>query len=450
MIKKTMVFVIGCLMMIHSAFSQIYVNSTQENSSLGAGLGMAWIDEQPYYVISIQPDINIGKFGLGLGINLLYDKNEGKIRSEDWNSGYDFFRILRYFRYQHKGETLYGRIGALDNERIGHGFILNHYTNQIDYDERKIGLVLDVDLGYLGFESLTNNIGRFEVIGGRGYIRPLYGSRIPVLKHFAVGGSYVTDIDPDSWTKSKDNVSVWSVDIELPFIKTDRLLMMFYGDHAKIQKYGSGQTIGFNTTFNTASRHLSLEFNVERRFLGREFIANYFGPFYEILRYTTVGELIEFYEAQGGDPLGIPPDLQNIISPIRISQEMLLPMMGEKRKGWSVSLVAELFQLIRGMVAYQKMDEYEESGMLHMGAGLSPSIPFLYMEATYDKRNIRNWKDLRTLDYRSTTRAGIGLKLKTSFVLSMDYIWSYQWDGRLEQYRPQERFQPTLSYQYTF
>lgn len=450
MMKRMISLSICCLMIVTSVFSQVFYSSTSENNSLGAGLGMAWIDEQPYYVISIRPDISIGKFGLGLGINLLYDTKKGKIRTEDWNSGYDFLRILRYFRYQRKGDRLYWRIGALDNARIGHGFILNHYNNQIYYDERKIGLILDVDLGYLGLESLTNNLGRFEVIGGRGYVRPLYATRIPVLKHLAFGGSYVTDIDPDSWTKSDDDVAIWGADVEIPFIKSETLQMMFYGDHAKIQDYGSGQTIGFNTQLSTWSENFNLELNVERRFLGKEFIANYFGPFYEILRYTTAGELIEFYESQGGDSLGIPPEFLNIISPIQINQEMLLPMMAEKRKAWYVSMVAELFQLIRGVVAYQRIDEYEDSGILHMGAGLSPSIPFLYLEATYDKRNIRSWKDLRTLDYRSSTRVGVGIRMKTSFILSMDYIWSYQWDGSVEQYRPQERLQPVLSYQYTF
>ena len=448
--KNKIVLVIFLFFMIASLFSQEYGYNPSGTSVLGAGVGMAWIDEQPYYVISIQPDISIGRFGVGLGIQLLYDAHSGRIRTKDWNAGYDFFRIVRYFRYQRKGDALYWRMGALDNERIGHGFILNHYNNQIHYDERKIGLVLDADFGHFGFESLTNNTGRFEVIGGRGYIRPLYSSTIPVLKSLAFGGSVVTDIDPDSWKKSKDDISVWGVDVEMPFIKSKILQMMIYADYAKIKNHGSGQTIGFNTVLNMLSGHLNIEFDVERRFLGTEFIANYFGPFYEIFRHTTAGELIEFYESMGGDSLGIPPEFLGFISPIPVSQEMLLPMMTEKRKGWYVSLTAELFQLIRGVATYQRIDEYETSGILHLGGGLSPSIPFLYLETTYDKRNIRNWGDLRTLDYRSTARVSMGLKMKSALMLSMDYIWSYQWDETVEQYKPQERFQPTLTYRYTF
>ncbi|MCJ7811788.1 hypothetical protein MUP95_00505 [bacterium] len=105
--KNKIMLVIFLFFMIASLFSQEYGYNPSGTSVLGAGVGMAWIDEQPYYVISIQPDISIGRFGVGLGIQLLYDAHSGRIRTKDWNAGYDFFRIVRYFRYQRKGDALY-------------------------------------------------------------------------------------------------------------------------------------------------------------------------------------------------------------------------------------------------------------------------------------------------------------------------------------------------------
>ena len=447
---KKKIFIAVFSLLTGSLFAQWSGYYITKGSELDAGLGMTWIDNQAYYTISFNPDISIGKFGIGLGINLLYNVNTGKLRSSDWNSGYDYARIIRYLRYGHKGDKVYSRIGALDAARIGHGFILNFYNNQLNYDERKIGLSLDVDLGSFGFESLTNNLGRLEVIGGRGYFRPIYGSQIPVLRNFAIGASYVTDLDPDSWRKTKDGVSVWGADIELPLIKSDILKMLLYADYAKIHGYGSGKTIGFGTDFNALSGFLRLGFNVERRFMGKEFIAPYFGPFYEILRHTTLGELIEFYQSLGGDSLGIPQEFLNIVGSIPVNKKMLLPMMIEKRYGWYASLYVDILHLVKGLGSFQMMDNQKNGGILHLGARSSDSIPFVSLEATYDKWGIGNFRDIWTLNYQSLARVGVGYKIKPYLLLYLDYLWTFQWDENLKRYKPQERFQPRLAFRYNF
>ena len=456
-------------------FSQWFGYYPYEGSALDAGLGMTWIDNQTYYTISFHPDIGFGKFGIGLGINLLYNADTGHIRSQDWNSKYDYARILRYLRYGHKGDRLYSRIGALDAERIGHGFIMNFYNNQLNYEERKLGLTLDADLGYFGFESLTNNLGRLEVLAGRGYFRPLYGSQIPVLKNFAVGVSYVTDLDPDSWRKTKDGIAEWGADVEFPLVKSKLLSTLLYADYAKILDYGSGQTVGLRTDFNPLANVLQCGFAVERRFLGKEFVASYFGPFYEILRQTTVGEVWKFYESIGGKPsnylaevlnayfksLGydvtlLPEDVDELlpyISDWRVNKEMLLPMMTEKRSGWYAELYLDFLRIVRVMGSYQMVDKQDNSGMLHLGAGLSPSIPFLALEASYDKWGIGSFKDMRKLDYRSVARIGIGYKITPYLLFYLDYLWYQEWNDELGDYgmyQPRERFQPRLAYRYNF
>jgi hypothetical protein len=441
-----MVLILASAGLTFGQWSGYYVTDTSE---LDGGLGMSWIDNQAY-TISFQPDISIGNFGIGLGINLLYNTETGKIRSQDWDTGYDFARIIRYLRYGHKGDNFYARVGALDAARIGHGFILNFYNNQLNYDERKLGLIFDADFGYFGFESLTNNLGRFEVIGGRIYLRPLHGIEIPVLRNLGLGVSYITDVDPDSWRDTKDGISVWGADIELPLLKSEALNVMLYADHAKIVDYGSGQAVGFQTDLSTLGGFLGLTINIEKRFLGTEFIPTYFGPFYELLRYTTIGTLIEFYESMGGDSLGIPASLFPLISNIPVNQKMLLPMMTEKRNGWYAALDLDFFHLIRARGSFQRVDDQPNSGMLHLAAGLSKSIPFVDVEASYDKRGIETLKDVRTLDNRSVARVGVGYKFKPYLLLYMDYIWNFMYNEDTGQYEPQERFQPRLAFRYAF
>jgi hypothetical protein len=429
-------------------------------SELDGGVGMTWIDNQAYYSISFQPDLSFGKFGVGLNLNLLYNANNGKFYSEDWKNRRtgktDYTRIVRYLRYGHKGESVYSRIGALDAERLGHGFILNFYNNQIEYQNRKIGFALDVDFGIVGFESMTNSLGRLEVIGGRAYVRPLWTSQIPILKRLAFGASVVSDTDPDSQRGTKDDkTSVWGIDVELPLLKSEMLTMMVYADHAKIQDYGSGQTVGFRTDLNALWGFLGLSFNVERRFMGEKFIAPYFGPFYEVLRYTTVGEVVDFYKSIGGVESAIPPDVEALIDStplanIPVGQKMLLPMMNEKRNAWYGALDLNFFKLVHAIGSFQKVDKYGNSGELHFGAGLAPEVPLVTAEATYDKRGIGTFKDISTLDFRSVARVGVGYKVKPYLLVYMDYIWNFVWDAEKQQYKPQERFQPRLAFRYPF
>ena len=151
------------------------------------------------------------------------------------------------------------------------------------------------------------------------------------MKNLAFGVSYVTDIDPDSSRTTNDEVAVWGADIELPLIKSKIFNMTLYTDHARIIHYGSGQTVGLSTDFIPIRDLLECKITIEKRFLGKEFIPGYFGPFYEILRNTTTAELIDFYYSQGGDSLGIPDKYRPILSTQSVSKHDLLSMMNTNK-----------------------------------------------------------------------------------------------------------------------
>ena len=449
--KKIALIVFLCMLFWSVGSAQWYgYYPTGDTNELDGGIGITWIDNQAYYQISFQPDISIGKFGIGLGLNLLYNVNTGKIRSQDWDTKADYARIIRYLRYGYKGDSFYARVGAINAGTLGHGLIMNYYNNQINYDMRKLGMAFDLDLGVFGFETFTNNLGRFEVVGGRAFVRPLYKSNMFMIKNLAFGGTYVTDLDPDSWKASDDKISEWGVDVELPIIKTKYFNLITYFDHAQINNFGSGQSYGFKAEVNKMESIFDFEFVFERRNLGKQFISNYFGPFYEILRNTTLGELIEYYESLGGDVSSIPEEYKDAIYEIPVTKQMLLPMMSEKRKGWFGGLRVNFLRLVTAVGTYQKIDGQDDSGLMHMGAALSRSIPFISLEATYDKWGVNSVKDAMTLDYRSVARFGVGYKIKPYLLLYMDYIWNFKLNNETGRYEPQERFQPRLAFRYNF
>ncbi|HDQ45116.1 MAG TPA: hypothetical protein ENN17_06430 [bacterium] len=467
--KRAAVVILFLAAGMQAGLSQWSGYTATQGSALDGGLGMTWIDEDPYFNISFQPDLAIGKFGIGLNINLLYNTKTGKFRSQDWDSKYDYARIIRYLRYGRKNDPVYGQIGALDAARIGHGFILNYYNNQAIYDERKIGLSFDVDFGLFGFETMTNNLGRMEVLGMRGYVRPIYKRPVPVLRNLAFGASYVTDVDPDGNRNTDDGIAFWGVDVELPLIRSDLLKVKLFADHAAIvnppsetdmigfivpdpphmegrgkKGSGSGRTVGLLSDFHLFS-FLNMTAQFERRWLGQGFIPNYFGPLYEIMRHTTVGELAGYYESLGGDLAAIIPYLP-LVKNDPVNQKMLLPLMTGKRTGWFGGLNLDFLRLIQVIGSFQMIDQNPGSGVLNCGAGLSQEIPLISLEASYTKIGVEKLKDIRTLDSRSVARVGLGYKIKPYLLLYVDYIWTFQWDDEAGSYKPQERIQPRLAF----
>jgi len=465
-----------CLMSVISlVYGQWSGYMATGESELDGGIGMTWIDEQPYYNISFQPDIGIGNFGIGLNVDLLINTDTGKIRSVDWDEDYDYARIIRYLRWGHKGDKVYAKVGALDAARIGHGFIMNFYNNQINYDQRKLGLSFDVDFGMGGFETMTNNLGRLQVIGGRAYIRPMYSKTIPVLRNLGFGASYVTDVDLKDAFGEDESIGVWGIDVDLPLLKTDMLHLLLYADHASIidpqsqedmihsineladpdpsvadgldsDKTGSGQTIGIRADINALWNNLNVSVNFERRFLGKHFIANYFGPLYEVMRQTSIAQLLDFYESRGGN---LPEEYDFIRDlDISITQKMLLPLITEKRHGWYGALYLDFLRIVKVMGSYQRIDSQDKSGALHFGAGLSDNIPLISAEASYDKIGIDSFKDIGTLDNRSVARVGVGYKVKPYLLVYMDYIWNFVWSAGQSKYISQERVQPRIAFRY--
>ena len=393
-----------------------------------AGIGLTNIDGENYFTITMHPELAVGKFGIGLNVYLLFNTETGKIRSKDWNEGYDYFRMIRYIRYGWKGDKFYTRVGTLDAARLGHGFIMNYYTNEANWDERKIGLELDADFGTFGFESMTSNLGRLEIIGGRFYWRPFrMAMNVPILKNFAVGATYVSDTDPDKNRNTKgDAVTAYGADMELPLISTRIFWTGIYGDYAKIKNYGSGSAVGIGLQFKNLMGILQLEARLERRWLGKEFLPGLFNALYEIDRYVPAGNGTGVYKTD--QLLGIQEDTRGIF--------------GE--------LYGKVLGIVQLLGSFQRLDDHPKSGVLHLMASATQGLPGIAFQATYDKAEIETFKDIRTLDNRSVARVSVGYKIKPYLILYMDYIWNFVLDEETGRYKPQERYSPRLAFNYNF
>ncbi|HLP16341.1 MAG TPA: hypothetical protein VK470_08800 [Bacteroidota bacterium] len=413
--------------------------SLLDQSVIGGGLGLTWIDNEPYYLISFTPELAFGNFGVGLDVNFRISSKDQKLRPQDFDEGYDYLRLIRYLRYGHKGEDIYARVGVLDYAKLGHGSIMYLYNNSPVYDERRLGSEVDLNFGNFGFETVYSDFARAGVVGVRGHVLPLQFTEmaeIPVLGKLELGATWASDFRSDSRDTSvtfafdpnfttplstainkatKQDLGALSIigfDIGLPILRMGSINSTLYFDYAKIVDFGSGTALGLETNFNGLGL-FNIQTRFERRWQGDKYIPSYFDAFYEVERYNLSDEATE--ALSGGQRYG------SFSSKAQYLNSVISP-----GPGYFGDLLVDLlgFVQVRGM--YSKYDRIEDSGILHLGTGLGNKIPMIHAEAGYDKKYIRNNSDVFTLDERSLLYAELGYKPYPFMIVSALYTWTFK------------------------
>ena len=128
--KKSTLVLFFVLFSVSSVIGQFDKLRSNEGY-FGGGVGMSWIDDEPHYTFRLFPEFAFANFGVGLDLNLEFDKN-GKLRNENFNEFSDYLSIIRYARYGQKNDPVYIRLGALDYATLGHGSIMYLYNNRLD------------------------------------------------------------------------------------------------------------------------------------------------------------------------------------------------------------------------------------------------------------------------------------------------------------------------------
>ena len=390
------------------------VAGSADPSSMTGGIGLTRIDTAWYYTINIAPELAFGKFGVGLDLTLNISSNSRQIRKEDFDETYDYIRIIRYLRWGHKGDDLYARLGILDYARLGHGFIMYLYNNSPSYDDRRLGTEFDLNFGKYGFETVYSDFAREGVFGIRGSVRPLqYTSlaSVPILGGMEVGATWGGDMRSDSKDTGIDTtggtvkklnsggMNVFGADIGFPLLRIPTVSSTLYADYAKIASFGDGVAIGLETNFSGLGI-FDIFTKFERRWIGDQFIPNYFNTFYELERYQLSGARFS-------------------------SKAKMLDTLSSQGPGYFGDLTIGILGKLQIRGTYSKLDLQPTSGVLHLGTSTGSLIPMFVVDAGYDKKYIVDNKDVFTLDERSLLYASIGYKPYPFMIVSTLYTWTF-------------------------
>lgn len=275
-----------------------------------------------YQKVSLSPDLAFGKFGLGLDITFHVNFSGGAtgdmyLRREDWvpaifedatATGGEKIAALaelylgkfRYVRWGLRGEPLYVKFGMIDDGTLGNGFLMGNYANTLFLPATRIlGLALGVDgslfkFPLIGMETFVGNLARFDVVGGRLYVRPLSFTSVPILKNLAVGATVVADRNPylygDADTTQEliaSPVIALGVDLQQPILSSPFLSLVAFADWGLLTTTPAAASAvsGMGAMVGVGGKLISfLTYGAQIRLVGPRFVPVYFDSMYDLGR----------------------------------------------------------------------------------------------------------------------------------------------------------------------
>jgi hypothetical protein len=363
------------------------------------GGGLTFINGDAYVRLQLQPDIPLGKIGIGLDLILLYNPyaegDDPQILAEDgeaWDSPSTWLRLVRYVRYGRPYDPFYVRFGELDYLTIGHGSIMSGYSN---YDRRGLRLNLRNSENRYGIETMMNDIGNPTIFGGRGFYRPFQREENNnLLTRFELGATYLTDINPNLQEVGEDPLSAVGVDVGFPIFETSAFRLDIYDDLAFLNTlpeentqpdialtaenqvttnlaWGNAVGVGFSFTQTL--------FKIEYRTFGDGYIPSVFDYTYESAK-----------------SLSPEPDMPQFLG---------LAVNTEPRRGFFSQLIWHPLPQIHFMGTFEDYTNSEPK--LYMAVTGSELVPRFSLRAFYTKRDIGEggethfFADLFDLDEKS-------------------------------------------------
>lgn len=212
-------FITLFLFMVFSLIAQ----DGEDPLNVGGGVGSVIIGDEVYMRFRLNPELTLGKLGIGLDIDLLMDA-DGNIREEDWDDFEDYVNKLYYIRYGNRGDNFYGKLGSFNSYSLGHGLVMNDYCNTLNYPmERQLGLMLGIGLPIMDLQTeiFTSSVTNPSLLAGRVTFEPLSGFSFPIVKDIQLGATFGYDTDQyeglsdderDSIKLDSDGDSIWDED----------------------------------------------------------------------------------------------------------------------------------------------------------------------------------------------------------------------------------------------
>ena len=435
--KKTLILALILAAFFSAGFAQSLPGAAADSgSSFTGGMGLTMIDGKAYFLLQLTPELRFSKLGVGLDVSLLMN-NDG-LRKEEWKPVSKMMRLVRYISWGNRTDKFYTRVGALDATTLGNGFLMSNYSNRVDDLNRKIGMELNLKFPWseaptlFGLQTMISNFDRAEIYGARGFVCPLSGTGIPIIKGFEIGGTVVTDVDPDQNSSTNDEVTAFGADLGLPIINTAILGSRIYYDFGQIKDYGHGNAVGISALVSFPGNIFTLGAKLEQRFLGKNFIPQYFDRFYEIDRY-------QLYSMTSG----------SVTTTFGVPKKLMLTGVTEARNGTYGEISGSVLGKVRVMGSGYKTRGADSTGIFHAEVSAPDLIPKGDVRAYYDQKKIQSLSDLFAKKENMLVTADVGYQAYWKIWMYLTYQITYEKQEDLS-FLTRKKFSTRLALKFNF
>ena len=284
--KKLIVFLLAVLFTASVSFAQTPSIYTTANFSNGVSLGFLNTGTANTGLASWNPDLGLGAFKLGLGINIPFNDPSGRIVDNV---------VVRYAQYDSQQGGF--RYGVIENYTLGYGLLMNNYSSA------QTGLFRSNQQSGLRAYYKQDIYG----VEGMGTWSKFYAFRITeeIMPRLTLGQYYAGDSDgidflrPDGTRFTYPSQSGFGLDAGYSVWNGGVL----FTEYAKMNNHGSGFSAGFNQDMDILIGKAN--FRAERRFIDYNFVPGYFNENYEtdpidISSYEATSSNKNGYRVQAG------------------------------------------------------------------------------------------------------------------------------------------------------
>lgn len=433
-------------------------DKSTEYNGIGGSIGASIFKGKPYLLLGFAPQFEYGKWGFGID-GAIRISNEGKLRKEDFDELYDVVRFINFVRFGKPTDDFYGRIGGISRATLGHGTIVDNYSNNSSYDDRKIGAAAKVDIGFIGAEALSSDIFSQTLLAGRGFTRPFHLTPLGLTWFFSnieIGGTASFDFDDNasrvipnrepyvSVVKVKDRPSdaefrdslvinrdstdigtpleIFGVDASVMVYQSDKVEGRVYGDFVKIVNFNQGYIFGARSSFFPDSTTF-VDLRFERHLFKNYFLPNYYNSFYERERYNDDVTTLDY-----------------ITKATRLADTT-----SGQGNGFKFGSFFRFDRDLEVSIEYAHLDNIDHRDLMN----ILVTFPDLWLDffgsITYQRRNIEDPSDYFGFDENTIAQARLSYQPWKFVVLSLITQWTFERDEN-NHVSTQTRIEPKVTF----
>ena len=234
----------------------------------------------------------------------------GTLRKEDWDEASDYAKVIRYFTVGKPENDFFLNISRQFDQSLAHGTVIRDYNANINFNTSRLGATVDFNRAAIGVQAIANDLVRPDVLGLMLFVRPFRPfSENTLMRSLSFGLTYAHGVnqprrllyEPGLFAPAFDQpiakvddklnmvgaqfsaMDVYGMSLEAKVVRLTESDLKLYGDFQKMQRFGSGMTMGALFRFSKGQPATqALRARAELSYFSADYLPSYFDTYHDI------------------------------------------------------------------------------------------------------------------------------------------------------------------------